>query len=86
MKIAIESTTKVVEVNGVPRRIWEGHTESGIALHCFITGLAVENALDLSEFERELEEQSPPSIEVDRVYGMRMTPSTEPWISKPASR
>ena len=42
VKLQIESTSKVVEFNGVPARIWEGHTESGIPVHCFITRIAVE--------------------------------------------
>lgn len=29
MQIAIESTTKIVNLNGVPARIWEGHTAPG---------------------------------------------------------
>ena len=76
MKIAIESTTKTVElkVNGaiVPARIWEGHTESGIPVHCFITRIAVHKDQDASQFERELQEHAAPSFEIDRVYPLRM--------------
>jgi hypothetical protein len=53
-------------------RIWEGHTDCGIALHCFITRVAVANELDHSQFERELQVKRAPSIEVDRAYDMRM--------------
>lgn len=69
MKIHIESTTKVVEVNGLPARIWEGHTDSGIPIHCFITRVAVANnqGLDHSQFERELEEQRAPSVAVEAI-------------------
>ena len=42
MKITIESTTKLVAVNGVPARIWEGHTEGGVPLHCYVTRLGIE--------------------------------------------
>ena len=76
MKLTIESTTKLVEiqVNGasVPARIWEGHTASGIPVHCFITRVAVHKDLDASQFENELQEHSPPTAEVDRSYPLRM--------------
>jgi len=40
MRITIESTTKIVTVNGVPARVWEGTTEAGAAVICFITRVA----------------------------------------------
>jgi len=64
MKLTLTSTTKFVEIDGVPARIWEGHTESGIAVHCFITRAAVHKSLDTTEFERELQEHEPPSLAV----------------------
>jgi len=64
VKITLESTTKIVEVNGVPCRMWEGHTESGIAVHAFITRIAVHKNADASQFERELQECRPPSPDV----------------------
>jgi len=66
MKVMLESTDKVVSlvVDGVdvPARLWEGHTESGIACHAFITRIAVHKDLDASQFERELQEQRAPSV------------------------
>jgi hypothetical protein len=67
MRITIESTTKVVEVNGVPARIWEGHTESGIPVHCYVTRIAVHESQDASQFERELKEQRKPSPAVEAI-------------------
>lgn len=70
MKLIIESTTKVVELNKngsqMIARIWEGHTESGIPVHCYITRVAVANdkVLDHPQFEQELKEQRTPSAEV----------------------
>lgn len=76
MKLIIESTTKLVElvVDGatVPARIWEGHTDSGIPVHCFITRVAVHKDLDSSQFDKELQEHRAPSVEVARVYPLRM--------------
>ncbi len=67
MKITIESTTKIVRLNGVPARIWEGETDSGIPIHCFITRVAVHNDLNHEQFERELSECRAPSADVQAI-------------------
>lgn len=67
MKITVESTTKIVHLNGVPARIWEGQTESGIPVHCYITRIAVDKDQDASEFEKELQEHRAPSPEVQAI-------------------
>ena len=64
MKITIESTEKLVELNGVPARVWEGHSESGIKVHCFITRISPQTNDNLEQFEQELKEQKAPSPEV----------------------
>lgn len=64
MKIAITSTTKMVQVNGVPARIWEGHTESGIPVHCYMTRIGVPVDQPQEQFVRELQEHQAPSAEV----------------------
>ena len=78
MKITIESTDKIVSLDirqgshgiSTPARIWEGYTESGVPVHCFVTRIAPtvedkpENAEQFREFERELKEQRKPSAEV----------------------
>lgn len=66
MRITIESTSKVVQLNGVPARIWEGKTESGIPVHCYVTRIATDNK-DTSEFERELQRHRAPSAEVEAI-------------------
>jgi hypothetical protein len=63
MKLQIESTDRVVTIDGVPARVWEGTTESGIPCICFVTRVAVHNDHDSSQFARELLEQRPPSPE-----------------------
>lgn len=67
MKITIESTDKIVEVNGVPARIWEGKTASGIPLHCYITRVAVDREQDCTAFELELQETRTPSAAVQAI-------------------
>lgn len=67
MRITLESTTKMVEVNGVPARIWEGTTESGIPIHAYITRVAVETNQNQAEFERELNQHRAPSPAVQAI-------------------
>jgi hypothetical protein len=67
MKITIENTTNLVTVNDVPARIWEGHTESGIPVHCYITRIAVHRDEDTSQFEAELKEQRVPSAVIEGI-------------------
>lgn len=67
MRITVESTTKTVTLNGVPARIWEGKTDSGIPCHVYVTRIAVERDQDNAEFERELQEHRPPSPEIEAI-------------------
>lgn len=67
MKITIESTSKVVMLNGVPARIWEGYTEGGVAMHAYVIRVAVSNGADTSEFERDLQEHAAPSPEMQGI-------------------
>lgn len=67
MRITIESTEKIVTLNGVPARVWQGETESGIPVHCFVTRIAVEADKDCSQFERELQEHAAPRPEVTAI-------------------
>ncbi len=68
MKITIESTTKITELNGVPARVWEGQTESGIKVHCYITRVAIDkDEPRADEFQNELQEQKVPSAEIEAI-------------------
>ena len=60
MKIQIESTNAITEINGVAVRVWTGVTESGIPCIVFVHRIAVRETADASDFERELKEKSPP--------------------------
>lgn len=68
MKITIESTDKIITLvnNGaeMPARIWEGHTDSGIPVHCYVTRIACHENADRSQFECELQAQKKPSVEI----------------------
>jgi hypothetical protein len=79
MKLTIESTSKVVELllagAAIPARVWEGRTESGIPVHCYVTRLmpvvadSPQNAELFREFERELllEQRVPLSDDVKAI-------------------
>lgn len=74
MKIQVESTTQITHVNGVPVRVWEGTTETGIKVICLVTRIAVSKDEDpelLQQFAKELQECKAPSEEV-AVYPLRM--------------
>ncbi len=71
MKAKIESTTKIVMLviggHDVPARVWQGETESGIPVQCFITRIAPEISKSdpkidelTVEFERELKRTADP--------------------------
>jgi hypothetical protein len=71
MKITIESTTQIVEVNGVSARVWEGKTEAGITVQALITRIAVLATEDVTQFTKELEEQKAPTA-VALAFPLRM--------------
>lgn len=54
----------------VPARIWEGHTDKGVPVHCYVTRIAVDKdagAEQLADFERDLKEQRAPSPGVEAI-------------------
>jgi hypothetical protein len=64
MKISLESTDQVVSLNGVPARVWQGTTESGVSVQAFITRIAVDraDAAACEQVARELRETAPPTV------------------------
>ncbi len=75
MDVTLHTTTKIVELEHdgatVPARVWEGHTASGVPVVAFITRITAERDADLTEFQRDLQQASPPSAEV-QAWPMRM--------------
>lgn len=73
MRIILESTDKLTQLNGVPARIWEGTTERGVPIFALITRVAVREDLDASELEAALSAtHAPCSAEVARQIDPRM--------------
>jgi hypothetical protein len=71
MKITLESTEQIVEVNGVPARVWSGKTERGIEIQALITRVAVRKEADCTQFEQELQEQPAPTV-AHQAFPLRM--------------
>lgn len=68
MKITIESTTKITHFNSIPVRVWEGQTESGIKVNCFIARVSIDaDEPRADEFKEELQEHNPPSPEIEAI-------------------
>lgn len=69
MKVTLENTTSMVEIKAgtvgeaIPARIWQGKTDSGIPVFCFITRVLVEDGQPPEvheQFARELKEARAP--------------------------
>jgi hypothetical protein len=66
--IVLKNTDRIIDVNGIQSRLWEGKTESGIPVHCLIVRIAVNKEADQSEFEKELLYRDPPSPASDAAF------------------
>lgn len=63
MKITIENTDKLLHLKSgggeVPARVWEGETDNGVKVICFVTRILVKEGQPeeiYQQFERELRE------------------------------
>jgi hypothetical protein len=59
VKIAIESTPDLTNVGEARVRAWNGTTERGTACTVFVLAIAVRDAKDAAEFEKEVREMLP---------------------------
>lgn len=64
MKLILEPTSKIIEIDGVPCRVWQGHSESGVPCHAHIALIAVNRDADAEDFNRELREVAAPRADV----------------------
>lgn len=67
MKVVLESTTKLVELNGVPARLWSGTTDSGLEVHAFVTRICTPRDCDQAQFQAELRECAAPRPEIEAI-------------------
>ena len=68
MELLITATDQLTHVDGVPCRVWEGHTEEGVRCLVFVHRIAVPESEDSAAFDRELQTQVPPGRWVDLRY------------------
>jgi hypothetical protein len=71
MIIILQNTDKIVDVNGIQSRLWQGKTDSGIQVTCLIIRIAVNMEADQTEFDRELIECRAPSPDADQAFPAR---------------
>lgn len=69
VKITMESTNQLTQIDGVTVRLWHGVTDKGTKCEVFVRVIAVHKLESQAEFERELREQMPPAN--DRVISLR---------------
>ena len=72
MKLTLESTECIVNINGAQCRIWRGYSESGIPCTAWVALIAVRNKDDLSEFDAELVTRPQPHPHESEVWPLRM--------------
>jgi hypothetical protein len=63
MKVTIEMTDELVDIDGVLCRIWTGHEENGVPVRVYVHRLAVPLELPQERFKRELVAMEPPAAE-----------------------
>jgi hypothetical protein len=68
MTITVHSTNKICQLvtgtGAIECRVWEGQTERGIPVHCFIPRIAAKLDADLTQFEAELQSCATPTAEI----------------------
>jgi len=65
LKLTIEPTSQIIELNGHKARVWEGTTDRGTRVHLFVARVAIakdEPPEAQAVFDRELLEQREPSV------------------------
>lgn len=72
MKITLEPTSKIIEIDGVPCRVWQGQSERGVKCHAHIALIGVDRADDSDEFDCELREVKTPRANIEHLPA-RMT-------------
>lgn len=72
MKVILDSTDRIVEVNGVPGRVWEGVTAKGIRCYAVVTRIAAHTGDDVADFEQDLQECRPATPAALEAFPTRM--------------
>lgn len=73
MIIILKNTDRIVDVNGIKSRLWEGKAEDGTPISVLIIRIAVEaSEKNQEQFEKELEICSPPSSVAAAAFPIRL--------------
>lgn len=64
MKVTLEPTSLMVTVNGVPCRVWQGQTESGLQIHAHIALVGTDERAEAPELEAALQQVATPRAEL----------------------
>jgi hypothetical protein len=62
VKITIEATEIITQINGQMYRVWRGVTEKGVPCDLAIRSIRVRDIADQSQFDQELKEIPAPEI------------------------
>jgi hypothetical protein len=72
MLVRLQSTTRLVTVNGIQGRVWEGQTESGNDVYAVIVRIATRVENDQEQLQNELRECRAPSDGSIGAFPLRM--------------
>lgn len=61
MKITMEPTKHLTQINGFPCRVWKGTTDAGTPCTVFVHLIAADSRDNCDQFDRELTETLPPA-------------------------
>lgn len=64
MRVTLTSTSAIIELNGLPCRIWEGFTAKGVPCFAYVALVGHPADADAAEFEADLQEVAPPRAAV----------------------
>jgi len=84
LKATMESTTRLVIVNGLNLRVWEGVTEKGVPFIALVNRLESLNGSQMAAMVQELSAAKPPSETVEPTL-IRMGVVVVPPAAEPAA-
>lgn len=62
MRMTIKSTSRIVRLDGVECRAWQGITDRAVRVTLYVARVEVDDSQDCSELDDELVETKPPHL------------------------
>lgn len=75
MLVILHNTTRIVEINGTPARVWEGTTETGIACYALVARIVC-HVNDAEPFAKEMDVETLPSPRAVQAFPPRIIQPT----------